>query len=229
LFRATLDEADLTEACLLTVNLARANFRWANLFRTQLHGVRGAHHASNLETVRFTPPASIHTQSPINDAREFDTCLRPWPERWLDWELLRVVGRLPLFGMSYTALILIPIVFYGLALYNDKIDLVRTWAEHVTALPDHPMHQLAPLVLERLHPRPIPNQSFLLLLSTLLLAVGSTLYTFFSPSRIKEFSRDQWCDQLGRSLLHYWPLAWMKRYVRLACAACYALGGAGAA
>jgi hypothetical protein len=61
-----------------------------------------------------------------------------------------------------------------------------------------------------------------------LLAAGSTLYAFFSPSRIKEFSRDQWCDQLGRSLLHYWPLAWKHRYIRLACATCYAFGGAGA-
>ena len=60
------------------------------------------------------------------------------------------------------------------------------------------------------------------------LAVGSTLYTFFCPSRVKEFSRDQWCDQLGRSLLHYWPLAWKHRYIRLLCAACSALGGAGA-
>jgi hypothetical protein len=138
------------------------------------------------------------------------------------------VGRLPLFGVSYTAPILIPIVFYGLALYNDKVDLVRTWAEQVTALPDHPMHRLTPLSLEHLHPRPIPSQSFMLLASTILLAAGSTLYTFFCPSRIKEFSRDQWCDQLNRSLLHYWPFAWKHRYIRLACAACYALRGAGA-
>ena len=57
-------------------------------------------------------------------------------------------------------------------------------------------------------------------------AAGSTLYTFFCPSRIKEFSHDQWCDQLGRSLLHYWAFAWKHRYIRLACAACYVLGGA---
>jgi hypothetical protein len=147
----------------------------------------------------------------------------------LDWERLQLVGRLPLFGISYIALILIPIVFYGLALYNDKVELVRAWAEQVIALPDHPWHRMAPLVLDRLHPRPIPTLSFVLLVSTLLLAAGSTLYTFFCPSRIKEFSRDQWCDQLGHSLLYYWPFAWKKRYVRLICAACYALGGAGAA
>ena len=62
----------------------------------------------------------------------------------------------------------------------------------------------------------------------MLLAMGSTLFTFFCPSRIKEFSRDQWCDQLGRSLLHYWPFAWEYRWIRFLCAACYALGGAGA-
>jgi hypothetical protein len=146
----------------------------------------------------------------------------------LDWERLRVVGRLPLFGASYSALILIPIIFYGLALYNDQVALVRAWAEQVIAQPDHLLHRLASLVLTSLHPRPIPQQSFLLLVSTLLLAVGSTLYTFFCPSRVKEFSRDQWCDQLGHSLVHYWPLAWKHRLIRLVCAACYALGGAGA-
>jgi hypothetical protein len=130
------------------------------------------------------------------------------------------VGRLPLFGASYTALILIPIVFYGLALYNDKIELIRAWAEQGGTVPDY--------LLGRLRPRPIPSQSFVVLLSTGLLAVGSTLYTFFCPSRVKEFSRDQWCDQLGRSLLHYWPLAWKHRSIRLTCAACYAFGGAGA-
>jgi hypothetical protein len=171
--------------------------REANLSRANLHELRGAHQVRGLETVRLIE----------GDAQYFETCKRPWPEHLLDWERLRVVGRLPLFAASYTALILIPILFYGLALYNDKIELVRTWAEHVITLPDHPMQRLAPIVIERLHPRPIPSLSFVLLVSTVLLAAGSTLYTFFCPSRMKEFSRDQWCDQLGRSMLHYWPLA----------------------
>jgi hypothetical protein len=97
-----------------------------------------------------------------------------------------------------------------------------------TIVPDHPLHRLAPLILERLHPRLIPSQSFVLLASTVLLAIASTLYTLRCPSRIKKFSRDQWCDQLGRSLLHYWPIAWKERHVRLICAICYVLGGGGA-
>jgi hypothetical protein len=215
---ADLSKADLSEAKLAKANLAGAMLHETALARADLDGVRGVYKARGLETTRLRE----------GDVQYFEACQRSWPERLFDWERLRVVGRLPLFGISYTALILIPIVFYGLALYNDKIDLVRAWAAQAVPSPDHPLHWLAPLLLERLHPRPIPRQSLLLLGSTILLAAGSTLYTFFSPSRIKEFSRDQWCDQIGRSLLHYWPLAWKHRYIRLTCAACYALGGVGA-
>jgi hypothetical protein len=220
---AELRGADLHGADMYGVNLWEANLWEANLYE-----VRGAEHAHYLETVRFIPVAGIQALGSDNDALHFEECQRPWPERIVDWEQVKRAGRLPLFGISYTALILIPLVFYALAFYNDKIELVRAWAEQAVSLPEHPLHRLAPLLQERLHPRPIPRQSFLLLVSTILLAVASTLYTFRCPSRIKEFSRDQWCDQLGRSLLHYWPLAWKHRYLRLVCAACYALGGAGA-
>jgi hypothetical protein len=250
---ANLHRANLTEANLTGANLHRANLYEAHLGRAIMDLVRGAYQAHRLETTRFTPPtpttiviplapgqrfdlgrpSSMTTPVPvpsdrIHDAFYFETCVRPRPERWLDWEGLRGVGRLPLFGASYTALILIPILFYGLALYNDQVEVVRAWAEQVMTQPEHPLHRLASLVLARVHPRPIPQQSLLLLVSTILLAMGATLYTFFCPSRVKEFSRDQWCDQLGRSLLHYWPLAWRYRYIRLLCALCYALGGAGA-
>ena len=226
-------KADLKNAYLHAADLRGADLRGADLREVHLHEarlagakmstVRGTYWAYGVETTQLTPP--FNTSS---DAFYFETCIRPWPERWLDWERLRVVGRLPLFGASYFALILIPIIFYGLAFYNDQVALVQAWAKQVMAQPEHLLHRLASLVLAHLHPRPIPQQSLLLLVSTVLLAVGSTLYTFFCPSRVKEFSRDQWCDQLGHSLVHYWPLAWKYRYIRLVCATCYALGGAGA-
>ena len=215
LWGANLEGANLVGAMLAEAHLAGASFQDAHLHGTFLGWVSGAEHAYDLLTVRLAPINDSPTHPPEENTDYFELCVRPWPERWLDWERLRAVGRLPLFGISYTALILIPIVFYGLALYNDKIDLVRAWAEQAVTLPDHSLHRFAPLVLDRLHPRPIPSLSFLLVVSTILLAAASTLYTAFCQSRIKEFSRDQWCDELRRSLLHYWPLAWKHRYLRL--------------
>jgi Pentapeptide repeats (8 copies) len=221
---ANLHAADLREADLRRTDLRGANLREALLAGANMRDVWGAYWAHGLEATRFTPTSGRGS----SDAFYFETCIRFWPERWLDWERLRLWGRLPLFGPSYSALILILIIFYGLDLYNDYVKLVRAWAEQVRAQPDLSLHRLAVLVLERLQQRPIPQQSLQLFFSTILLAVGSTLYTLKCPSRIKEFSQDQWCDQLGHSLVHYWPLAWQYRYIRLVCAACYVLGSAGA-
>jgi uncharacterized protein YjbI with pentapeptide repeats len=247
---ADLRGANLSEANLIGADLSRAWFEETNLAGTIMRHVRGAYWARELETTRFTSHVNRSAGTPIppehaspemmpsrfstdhtNDALYFETCIRSRPERWLDWECLRIVGRLPLFGASYTALILIPIIFYGLALYNNQVELVRRWAmevrrwaEQTPTLPVDSarlLEWLMDLVLWHLHPHPVPQQSFWLLFSTILLAVGSTLYTFFCPSRVKEFSRDQWCDQLGRSLVHYWPLAWKHRIIRLVCAGCY--------
>jgi hypothetical protein len=255
---ANFRRADLREATLEGADLQGADLFEANLRSTYLTRSRGVTRAQHLETVRLTIPEADEPAFDVHDdAKYFDSCVRPWRDRCLDWENLRVVGRLPLFGLSYTALILIPIIFYTLALYNDKIELVqagaeemrleaervRIWVDQIAVLPDHPIssqianfvqgsmqlvERLATLVKHYLRPHPIPSQSFLLLVSTVLLAAASTLFTFFCPSRIKEFSHDQWCDQLGRPLLYYWPFAWKRRHIRLICAACYALGGAGA-
>jgi uncharacterized protein YjbI with pentapeptide repeats len=212
-----LHEANLAGADLQHANLQGANLYRANLAKANLARVKNANEACNLVTVRLDG----------GDVRYFDTYDRPWLDCVADWERLRIMGRLPLFGASYMALILIPLVFSCLAFYNSKIALIRAWATHAVTLSEHLFHQPASLVLEHLQPLPIPRFSLVLLVSTVLLAIASTLYSLCCPSRIKEFSRDQWCDQLGRSLLHYWPLAWRDRPTRLICAVCYICGGAG--
>ena len=39
---------------------------------------------------------------------------------------------------------------------------------------------------------------------------------------------DQWCYELGHSLLHYWPDAWKQRWLRIICVVLYTAGGFGA-
>jgi uncharacterized protein YjbI with pentapeptide repeats len=225
LHSAKLGGADLTRADLRGAELHKADLFEANLANADLSGVRGAERVYHLETVRFISTEDTQRADFRNDARYFETCYRPWPERGLDWERLRVVGRLPLFGLSYTTLIVILTVFYGLARYDEVITRVHAWAEQTAPSTDHPLlHMLASLLKDHVHSPRVPDLSLWLLVSTSLLVVASTLYTVACPSRIKEFSRDQWCDQLNRPLLHYWAKAWKYRYVRLICAACYALG-----
>jgi hypothetical protein len=137
--------------------------------------------------------------------------------------MIRVAGRLPVFGASYSALILIPAYLYALEVYNEKVKVARAWID-ASVLPA----RASEAILAHLHEEPIPSRWGLLLISAVSLAAASTIYALACPSRIKSFSRDQWCDEHRHSLVHYWDDAWKLRWLRLVCAAMYVLGGLGA-
>ena len=138
-----------------------------------------------------------------------------------------MLGKLPLFGASYLALFFIPLFFYVLAKFNEHIDIIKLWSSNISSNNPEYIVNLANIISSKINPIAVPQRSLSLLFSTVFLALGATLYTFFCPSRIKEFSRDQWVDQLGKSLLHYWPHAWRYPPVRIICVLSYLIGGIG--
>jgi len=207
--------AYLKESIFDNSNLSNADFYEANITLVNFKNARGLANAKNLD--------KSHVDK--ENVKYFDFCIREFYEKWCDWEKLRIFGKLPLFGASYAALIFIPLFFYFLAIYNDKVDIVEVWAKQ--SLTINHSDSLALLLIDRLHPLLVPNLSLVLLLSTLCLAIASSIYALVCPSRIKEFSKDQWTDQLGHSLVHYWALSWKYRKTRLTCLFFYIFGGIG--
>lgn len=214
---ANLSGAHLNVTTLDSANIERANFFEANLSYASMQHAKGAPWAKHLLSTRVD-----------QDIRYFPTVIRDWQERWFDWERARLAGQLPLFGASYAGLIAIPIYVYALGIYNDKIEAIRTWLTHVPGDPNSISKATAGAVMAHLRPEPIPESFFILYLSTVCLAIAATIYALACPSRIKSFSRDHWCDELGKPLIHYWPEAWRTRYLRMCCIALYVAGGLGA-
>jgi hypothetical protein len=144
--------------------------------------------------------------------------------------VIGAVGRLPLFTASAAVLVLLPVFFYFLDLYNRHLEAwkaaLKAW--QATLAPDADTPELAALsaaVLDRLSPLQPPALSIETLVSALLLLVASLLYAFLCPGRVKQFSSHQWRDELTRPLLEYWPYAWRFHTLRTICAACYLVGG----
>jgi len=206
--RAIFNGADLTES-----NVAGADFYEAELNRTNFEKVRGMRDAKNLATT-LVP----------SEVRYFESIMLELPERFCDWERARIFGRLPLFTASYTAVIVIPVVAYGYSLYNEGVVSLRQKAEGLSN-EDASHRMLARFILDNAHFVPMPAWSLELLVATVLLAIASTIYAIFCPSRVKEFSRDRWCDELGKSVVHYCAHAWTRRWLRVACLFFYVSGG----
>jgi hypothetical protein len=194
----------------------------------------------NLNTARnLRKTKGLETTLPYQQGRElvlqFEKYNRAWPERFFSWENLRTFGRLPLFGASYLTLITIPIYCYGIAWYNKELNALKKATEKVdvaldgtatagTAL-DRKAHDISQYV-NAIHSAELPGLTFCLFFASILLAIASTIYATMCPTRIKEFSKDVWCDQLNRPLIHYWPISWKNRPLRLVCGVFYLVGGA---
>lgn len=228
-----LTGSNFTDSNLKGVNFSNANLQHSIFDNSDLESVNfyetdislvNFKNAKNLAKAKNLDKAHVSISSPGN-VKYLEYCIRKFPEKYCDWEILRIFGKMPLFGASYTALVLIPLFFYFLAIYNDKIDIIKIWAKQSLSI-NH-SDPLALLLIERLHPLSVPSLSLWLLLGTLCLAIASTIYALFCPSRIKEFSSDQWTDQLGHSLVHYWALSWKYRKTRLICLCFYIIGGIG--
>jgi hypothetical protein len=225
---ALLDSVDFTGAQLKGSNFKAANFSNCNLHgsdwtdcdfeNAQFNGgnlseVKNAHRAKNLITLIVVDPPRAHS---------FETVIRPWWVK-LDWERLGALGRLPFFTASTAVLVLFPIFFYFLDLYNRHLDAWKAALAARAGSSEAAAYGAA--ALERLSPLQPPALSIFTLASALLLLIASLLYAFFCPGRVKQFSSHQWRDELKRPLLEYWPYAWRFQYVRMICAACYAVGG----
>lgn len=219
---ASLQRAKLKGAVLTYANLAAANLRDASLYEARVdaanfQSVTGLHRCRDLASVRIESPAQ---------PKYVETVVVPAIDRLLGWDRLRTLGKLPLFGASYTALGFLIFFFYLLRFYNHKLDHIRAIAAATDA--DGLKSSLANAILRFLHHEPPPTMSVLLFLSTISLAVAATVYAVKCDERIQEFSKAQWRDQLDRSLIHYLPFCWEGRTARIICAITYLLGGLGA-
>lgn len=214
--RADLRRAVLDHARLQKARIDGADFFEANLTAANMAQVAGAADAKNLDTVTIEEP--VHY---------FDSCTRKWPDRYASWEVIRTIGNLRLFAVSYSLLAFLLAIFYAVGLYNEKILVARQWAERARASNTLATRLLAEEILRGLSLFLLSLDTVVLFGSTVILVVASIIYTFGCPAEIKDFTRPQWCYQLNRSLVHYWSLAWKGRGWRIACGLLYSIGGAG--
>lgn len=171
--------ANLSGAFLITANLEGANLKGADLKEANLNKATFKNtlinHKTNLQHILFSPEhEALHDGS--------DTLILPRRDRWLNWDRLRAIGHFPLFGVSWGALAASLLVINTIGLLNQT-------------------QYLSPDLVT--YPIPIPHRMTGILISCLLLVLGSTLYRLLCPSRVQEFSETVWVEEHSRPRLQY--------------------------
>ena len=185
---ADLRDVDLRRADLSGANLYRANLFDSVLYKANLCGTKLQ--SARLTQCRFTN-ALIDERTNLRDV-EFGQSHDPQLDRAtrikfarrrhrvLDWAKIRAIGTWPLFGVSYTALVASLLVINGIAFLNEH----------------QPLETLD-------YPLPLPERAVHLLISSLLLAVGSSIFKGLCPSPVRRYSETEWLFELGHSVLLY--------------------------
>ncbi len=182
---ANLDSVDVSNANLTDANLSGAYLRGANLTNASVDGVSGLEQSSFLTEARFgNDHRNLEDGSSYLSVRVRD--------RWLNWGRLRGIGQFPLFGVSWISLVTSVTVLNTIAWVNET-KLLEPWITHSV---------------------PVPRRMAWLVVSSLLLVAGSTLYWVTCPKRVQAFSEEQYVEEHRQSRLLYLGESWSRRWLQ---------------
>ncbi len=178
---ATFKNCSLQGAIFTTASIRKAHFIDCELDEADFTGSKGFSQIESLKSCRV-----------VNRSKDviFDVGLCRFVDRALSWSSIRAMGQLKLFAPAYAALA-VSICFLSLeAFANTKIMVGR---EFVASFQDHVglSAKQTQTLYSFLQPIRPSWRHFAVLISTLSLAVGSSLY-LLCPSRVREFTIDQW-------------------------------------
>lgn len=232
----TFNGANLSNQDFKNASLRNNDFSYCNLVNTNLHhcdlwkcnfykAILGSTIFSGCKNLNFTSnlDKTILVSSPIeyesNKYNKFDIIF--------NWETIRIFGKLPLFGASYIAILLIPILFSAIKYTNNYIQLVINFFQKYHFDSNHQLKLFIDQhLIDKIVVIPYPYFPMLILTSSILLAIASTAYNLFCPSRIKEFSHDTWIDQLKMEDIHYYPVTLKNRFMIYISLSSYVFGAA---
>lgn len=205
--------ANLKNTIFRECSLPGANFLDAILFKTNFDSV-------NLNDANFGDNATISRigRFSLSDISEpfpqYSLTKVPIWDKFLSWDKLRFMKNINIFVPSYGALVLSVLYLNGYSIYN-------TFAAKLNAIIVKSPELLGIEALQYAQPG---ARHIWVLTTFLLLAIAPTLF-LLCPSRITDFSREEWESRLRQPLLIYDHSSWSARWLRLTCFSLLALGG----
>jgi uncharacterized protein YjbI with pentapeptide repeats len=214
---ATVHHVDLSHSKLHGADLQGATLDGCECANTKFSGadLRGLEVArcnltgSEWEAARVGRRSRIfrcHFNGPHNVDQDYTDTIKYVGLAWLHWSRLRLIGTLPFFGVSTTALAASLIVINGVGYINESEVLHRDVVSYPIEIP-------------------IPLHMVWLLISSLLVFIGATVFQIACPQRIQHFSETEWVDAQRHPRLLYIADALRRNTWAIFSLVCTVIGG----
>lgn len=208
LSRAYLTEADFANSDFRNASLPFANFSGAYLesvsfYNAILSGVNFTNTILYQVDIRKSKLSGIVYLSKHEALLDYsDDLIIDSRNKILNWSDLRKIGQLPLFGVSWSSLVISLFIINTIELLNNT-----------------------KLVEVLNYPIEIPQRMSLILIDSILLVIGTTLFKLFCPIRIQEFTESRWVEDIGRPRLQYLYSSWQRKLIQIPTLIFSVIGG----
>lgn len=216
--RADFSDCNLRGANFSSAYLSKANFRGASIAACKFDNTTGLSRVRGLESTRLGP----HDDLPSTEGIKVGVL-----DVLVPWQRLRTLGRLPLFIPSYVTAGLLITYFSSISFWNQWMERLHNML--IKTVPNSELTKIVAVMVSEAAKITPSLHTLLLLIATMSLGIGASLYLIFCPSRIQAFSIDEWEFSNGRPRIHYIASGWRLPTARIACALAYLVGGSVAA
>lgn len=183
--------ANLQGSMFVESNLEKVSLQGADLTNSRFDGAYFL--ALDLEHIRFG------SEHPVGyDGTDDTTCARR--DKLLNWKLLRFIGKLPFFEVSWIGFILCLVILFLASKFNSLVRDLSAEGDIVRL-----MQHIKELHLDA------PHLIWLSLYSSFFLMIGSACYRLACPDTVQEFSEEAWVSEHKQPRLIYFRESWSRK------------------
>ncbi|QDV63056.1 pentapeptide repeat-containing protein [Crateriforma conspicua] len=197
-FKSHVRHSSFRNAVLDGLVMQRSSCGYNDLTETVFKASTGLVDTEDIGTTRI----EFHRDARVMPSLERD---RSFFKKLIRWENLASLCRIRFFSVSYTVLLYYIARAYLTRGYNSFANVVQAWGADILKSQDSSwaIKAVAELAIKVSQPIEGDVWSAGFFVAALSLVFGNSLFWFFCPDEIKEFTRAQWKYSAGRSEIAY--------------------------
>jgi len=203
----------LKSTTFVDCNLSCVDFKGASLKKTNFDCVDLAN-ADFRESSTISQIGRLTLKFESLGFPKYDQSGIPLWDKFFSWDKLRFMKSINILVPSYGGLILTVLYLNGVSAYNLIVSKLNSI---IVDAPEFAHFQL----IEFAEPG---TRHIWVLVAFLFFAIASTVF-LICPSRITDFSREEWGSRLRQPLLIYDHSSWSMRWLRILCSSLLLAGG----
>lgn len=223
--QSTFDRCNFTKFDMRNISIQRVSIINSNLQCSKWDNANLKHFTIDNSNFTNSTGLSGRHEATVHDISGAEKAM--FGHKWdiFSWANIRKIGSMPLFGVSYLAIITICSWANTADWYNTQIQKLKENNQLVISTGGNDEITYSIPWLEHIKELPASQEMGTLLAMIMILAAGATIYKLACPDIIQEHTENWWSRTLHYEVMTYRVHSYRRFFLRWVCGIFYLVGG----